>query len=290
MPVKKSSIRSYCKKCFHTTSTIDYSRQYIFVEPSASSETKNDRATLLWVHGGGASRNLFKPHAEDLAKRGYRSILIDLPGHGTLVDTKLTLDACVATVRSILDKECTGASQKTIYVGGSLGAYIGFHVLEKLNSRFTGAVMIDCGQNVGPDCSLKARLGIWFLRKLSSNMSNKAMMGAMIGAVQKSKADYHLSECSFGSGYFFQQGGAQCDCMHSVAPAEAIPNFDFPVLFFNGSEDYRDCEDKWLSLCKHQEQSSLKVYEGGDHFFCHDSRFVHDMLDRIDEFIQSLLR
>ena len=231
---------------------------------------------------------MFHPHAKQLSKQGYRSILIDLPGHGTLVDAKLTLDGCVDTVQSILHKECT-SSQKIIYIGGSLGAYIGFYILEKLNAQFAAAVLIDCGQNVGPDCSLKARLGIWFLRKLSNKLSNKALMAAMIGTVKKSRADYHLVETTFGAGYFFQQGGAQCDCMHTVAPAKTIPNLNFPILFFNGSEDYRDSEDVWLSLCKHKELSSLKVYEGGDHFFCHDSRFVHDMLERIDRFTQTVL-
>ena len=86
---------------------------------------------------------------------------------------------------------------------------------------------------------------------------------------------------------FFQQGAAQCDCLHSVAPADLIPALDIPILYFNGSEDHRDCENKWLDLCK-DERSELKVYESGDHFFCHDSRFVDDMLDRMDRFIQAV--
>lgn len=287
IPITKSSIKCYCKSCYRSVSTLDYSRTYDVIEPAADEADKNTNTTLLWLHGGGGCRNMFIPHAKYLSKQGYRSILIDLPGHGTLVDTKLTLDECVATVQSVLQKECK-SSQKIIYIGGSLGAYIGFYILGKLNAQFSGAVLIDCGQNVGPDCSLKARLGIWFLRKLSTNMSNKALMAAMMGEVKKSKADYHLVETAFGAGYFFQQGGALCDCMHTVAPADIIPSLDFPILFFNGSEDYRDSEDKWLDLCKHKELSSLKVYKGGDHFFCHDSRYVHDMLDRVDRFIQAV--
>ena len=113
-------------------------------------------------------------------------------------------------------------------------------------------------------------------------------MKAMMGTVKKSNADYHLVECCYAAGMFFQQGPAQCDCMHSVAPADIIQTLDFPILFFNGSEDYRDSEDQWLALCKDSERSSLKVYEGGDHFFCHDSRFVDDMFFRIEKFIQEV--
>ena len=178
-----------------------------------------------------------------VSKERIRSILIDLPGHGTLVDKPLTLDSCVKTVKDVLDKECTDSS-KIVYIGASLGAYIGFHILSKLQHKFTSSILLDCGQNVGPDCSFKARFGLWFLRKLSSSMSNKTLTSAMMNQSTKT-ADYHIHECSFGSGMFFQQGAAQCDCLHSVAPADLIPSLNIPILYFDGSEDHRDSENKW---------------------------------------------
>ncbi|EED92855.1 predicted protein [Thalassiosira pseudonana CCMP1335] len=231
-PPKKESILSYCKQCFQEVSLLDYSKTYDIVEPSNEDGANND-ITLLWVHGGGSSRLMFRPHARLLAKQGYRSILMDLPGHGTLVDnTALTLDECVKTVQSVLQNEGCDAT-KTIYIGGSLGAYIGFHILKELNGKFAGAILMDCGQNVGPDCSLKARIGIVVLRKMSGSMSNKALMGAMMGAVNKSKADFHLVESCYSGGMFFQQGPNQCDCMHQVAPASIIPSLDLPIFGFH---------------------------------------------------------
>ena len=291
LPIKKSSIKSYCRACFKDVSVLDYGKSYdVIIDPIGSANNPDrSKVTLLWAHGGGGSRAMFRPHAAALAKNGYRSILMDLPGHGTLVDsTSLTLDSCVEAVKLILDRECSSNQcSHVIYIGGSLGAYVGFHVFSQFGSRFSGAIQLDCGQNVGPDCSLKARVGLWVLRQLSGRMNNKALMSAMMGTVKKSNADYHLVECSFAAGMFFQQGPAQCDCLHTVAPAEIIPSLSFPILFFNGTEDYRDSEDKWLALCRDKERSSLKVYDGGDHFFCHDSRFVEDMLRRMDEFIQA---
>lgn len=173
-PLKKSDILSYCKACYQEVSVLDYTKTYDIIEPSTD-DTKNSNTTLLWVHGGGASRALFRPHAKELARKGYRSILIDLPGHGTLADTPLTLDSCVETVRDVLDKESIDSS-KVVYIGASLGAYIGFHILSKLQDKFTSSILLDCGQNVGPDCSYKARFGLWFLRKISSSMNNKSLM------------------------------------------------------------------------------------------------------------------
>jgi pimeloyl-ACP methyl ester carboxylesterase len=217
--------------------------------------------------------------------------LLDLPGHGTLSDTTLTLDACVDTVQGVL-KDCniepTDLSNKTIYFGGSLGAYTGFYVLSKLHDLFSGAILLDCGQNVGPDASLKAKAGLWFLNFLTKQMSNKGLMGAMLSVAAKSPAQWKLVESTFGAGMWFQQGQAQVECLKTVAPAEYIPLYKFPIMFVNGSDDHRDSEDRWLSLCQNQELSSLHVYDGGDHFFSHDDRFVEDLLRRIDAFATTI--
>lgn len=52
----------------------------------------------------------------------------------------------------------------------------------------------------------------------------------------------------------------------------------FPILFLNGSEDNRDSEDRWLEACTRKKESKLIVYDGGDHFFARDSRFVVEVI------------
>lgn len=275
-----NTIFKYSKSCFQQTSVLDFSKTYDVCKPCTD---KDNGINFIMVPAAGSSRNLFLPHARELSKLGYRSILVDLPGHGSLMETPLTLDNCVETIQNILKSENCNPS-KTIYVGASLGAYVGFYILDKLGSSFAAAILMDCGQNVGPDCSFKAATGLWLMRKLGGQMSNETLIKSMVGIANKSGADYHLVEAIYGSGMYFQQAPKLFECMHSIAPADHIPNFKFPVLYFNGSKDYRDSEDKWLALCRDQERSSLKVYEGGDHFFLHDRRFVPDMLKRMDTF------
>lgn len=278
--------RSYCKKCYEEVSTLDWTKTYDVVD--ASVKSSEAVVTLVMVHGGGGSRQMFRPHAETLSSEyGYKCVLLDLPGHGTLVDVPLTLDSCVDTVRKV-HTECSLDPSRTIYVGASLGAYVGFYVLSKLVDKFAGAVLLDCGQNVGPDASIKAWAGLIVLRLVAQSMSNKALIDAMAGVALKSPANYKLIESTVGAGMFFQQGAAQVDCLRTVEPAACIPLLNFPILFFNGSEDYRDSENRWLSLCTNQTLSKLHVYDGGDHFFTHDSRFVSDMLSRIDAFVKSI--
>ncbi|CAJ1958184.1 unnamed protein product [Cylindrotheca closterium] len=283
---KNNTVYSYTKECFEEVSTLDFSRTYDIVEPSTSTSSSKT-ATFVMVHGGGASRQMFQAHAKILAEKGHRSILVDLPGHGTLTEAKLTLESCAETVKSVLDENQESlklTKANTIYVGASFGAYTGFYTMDKLKDRFCGAILMDCGQNVGPDCSFKASAGLWFLKMISKNMSNASLMGTFKDVTAKSPADWKLIESTFGAGMFFDSAVDQVEVLHSVKPADHIPNLDFPILFMNGSEDYRDSEKLWLSLCKVQEGSSLKVFEGGDHFFTHDSRFVSEMMDMMDTF------
>lgn len=300
---KNSKIESFCKQCFHKTSLIDYERTYDIITPTntssppsdtstsnANANKNNDIITFVIVHGGGGSRHMFRAQAETLANQyGYRSILIDLPGHGSLVDVQLTLDSCLKTITNVYEENQLNP-KKTIYIGLSFGAYVGFYIMSKLSNHFIGAILLDCGQNVGPDASFKANAGIFVLRCVCQYMSNQQIMNSMVGLALKSPANYKLIETVFGCGMFFQQQGvAIVNCMHTVTPASYISQYKFPILFMNGSEDHRDSENIWLNLCTDQNKSNLIVYDGGDHFFTHDTRFVTDILLKIDTFVKSII-
>ena len=307
-------IKTFCKGCFYQCSTVDFSRTYDVLQPSSSPPSD---IVFVFVHGGAGSRAMFRKHADILVDKYHHTcLLLDLPGHGSLVDTPLTLDSCVDVVSKLMtyhDEDETHSdlqqlwkekNKTVIYVGGSLGAYVGFYILNKIISvssssssstnhrnqihhTFHGAILLDCGQNVGPGASIQAQLGLILLNYIGTHKSNVQLMSLMQGIIsKKSKADFYLQETSFGSGMFFQQASAQVSCLKQVEPAILIPTLPIPILYMNGSEDYRDSEKKWLQLCQDQEGSSLKVYEKGDHFFTHDRRFVNDMIERWNNFAQ----
>lgn len=286
--LSRAKAKKLCTGCFRKHSTLDFEHTYTKI--SGDSDT-----TFVFVHGGGACRELFRGHAEELKQRyGHGSILLDLPGHGSLVETILTLESCCSTVSCVL-KECgliddrsnSKSENKIIYIGGSLGAYVGFYILDNMKDIFDGAILIDCGQNVGPGASLKARMGLVFLDWLGSSYSNASIMNMMLGVLKKSKADYKLVETCYGAGTFFDQTHQQVECLRTVSPASHIPKLKFPILFMNGGDDYRDSEGGWLDLCVN-DNTELKVYDGGDHFFTHDRRFLGDILERMDAFAKKL--
>jgi pimeloyl-ACP methyl ester carboxylesterase len=281
-----STIQCFCSPCFRELSVLDYTKTYDLLQPTEGVQVGG--CVFVFVHGGGGCRKMFSKHAEILMKKyNHTCILLDLPGHGTLVDTPLTPDSAAETIQNVMEtSKDTIQGKSIIYVGGSLGAYIGFYILQKLSSLqlFDGAILLDCGQNVGPHASLKAKLGLSMMRFVGSNFSNATMMSMMQNVVSKSTADFYLNETSLAAGMFFQQSNKQVECLKLVEPEFLIPLITVPILYMNGSKDYRDSEQKWLSLCARQDLSSLKVYDDGDHFFTHDTRFVDDMIERWHNF------
>jgi pimeloyl-ACP methyl ester carboxylesterase len=291
-------VPSFCKACFQEKSALDFSQTYDRINATPSNETTSSSTIFVFVHGGSSSRAMFHGHATELNERfGYGSILLDLPGHGTLadIDTPLTLESCAKTLELVLTA-CNITAQskeKIIYVGGSLGAYVGFYLLalDRFKNIFNGAVLMDCGQNVGPGSSFQAKAGLMLLSWMGKEFSNASLMSMFLDVTKKSTADYKLVETVFGAGMFFDQAQAQVQCLRLVAPAQYIPKISFPILFMNGSKDYHDSQDKWLDISMKNETtvpSELKVYEDGDHFFMHDSRFVNDVLESIHEFAKKL--
>jgi pimeloyl-ACP methyl ester carboxylesterase len=277
-------LKKYCKSCFQNKSTLNFDRTYDVLEGTSGT-------IFVFVHGGSGCRAMFQAHAAELQQRfGHGSILLDLPGHGSLVETPLSLSSCAETLGDIL-KECgiteKKPDRKVIYVGGSLGAYVGFYLLQHFQEVLDGAILMDCGQNVGPGASFKAKLGLVVLKWMGSTFSNATLLKMMSDVCLKSDADYHVIETVFGAGMFFDRAGEQVECLRDVAPAEYIPNLNLPIVFMNGSKDYRDSEQRWLELCTNKE-SHLKVYQGGDHFFIHDSRFVDDILNRCNDLANNI--
>lgn len=296
--LKKARIQSFCKACFQRLSILDFETIYDVIEPSVETSGRSG-VTFVFVHGGGGSRAMFRPHARELTARyGHRCILVDLPGHGSSHDVELSLDTCWQELKNVMeenkiineeDGKRTNPEEKVVYVGGSLGAYIGFYLLEEFKGTFNSAVLMDCGQNVGPGRSLKATIGLHLMSYAASHYSNKKLAKLMLDVTKKSPADQWVIESTFAAGWFFDQGKEQVSILRTIAPAKHIPELDIPICFMNGGLDHRDSEQLWLNLCDTPDEvnSTLKVYSGGDHFFMHDSRFVHDVLKDMHSFAVS---
>lgn len=83
------------------------------------------------------------------------------------------------------------------------------------------------------------------------------------------------------TGMFFDQGKNQVRILKATNPKKSLENYKGKVLFINGQLDHRDSEKIWAESC----DGKLIVYEGADHFFSHDKRFLDKFMADVTEFI-----
>ena len=288
-----------CLACFRASSPLDFS----VVAPDVLGPA--GAPAVVFVHGGGGCRTMFRATAAALAARcAVRVVLLDLPGHGARMDEPLSMASAVASVcaqaaefapaaaaRGVqptpgastlaATAAATAAAQgvKPVYVGGSLGGYLGMEVLGAAPDVFAGAVIAMAGQDVGPGRGCAASIGMTAMGLAMSWLAPATLLNAMRSEV---KRNGHIPAAALADtlrpGFFFQQARAQLDVMRASDPRAALPRFAGPVLFVNGSKDHRDSETVWRDAAP---RGRLAVYAGADHFLSHDDRYAARFVDDI---------
>jgi len=273
--------RTLCRACFQALSPLDFARAAPDVLAPAGAAGAG-APSLVFLHGGGGCRTMFRGVAAALvARAAVRAVLVDLPGHGARMDEPLSMASAVASVRAQAAEFAppTARGAKPVYVGGSLGGYIGMEVLGAAPDAFAGAVIAMAGQDVGPGRGCAASVGMAAMGLALTWLAPATLLNAMRGAARRNG---HIPAAALADtlrpGFFFQQARAQLDVMRASDPRAALPRYGGPVLFVNGSRDHRDSETIWRDAAP---RGRLHVYEGADHFLSHDDRYAARFVDDI---------
>jgi pimeloyl-ACP methyl ester carboxylesterase len=217
---------------------------------------------------------MFEAHARQLSEEnGFRCVLIDLPGHGSRMDETLTMDSAIDTIlRDTNSHTAAFKGMKPVAVGGSLGGYLLMEFVGKYPDVFDACIVAMCGQNVGVGRGWAASMGLYILEYLMRSISSSTALKLMVDEACKNKyIDKEMLIPILRTGMFFKENPSQINILKATNPAESLPKYDGFILFVNGSEDHRDSENVWLRTAK---AARLIDYQGGDHFFTHDRRFM----------------
>ncbi|KAJ3260863.1 hypothetical protein HK103_007426 [Boothiomyces macroporosus] len=237
-----------------------------------------------WDLTRGGNRKMFVEHARQLTE--YHCVLIDLPGHGSRMDEALGLESAIKVIiDTVKDHTNIFNGIKPVYVGGSLGGYIGMELLGRHPDLFSAAVIGMAGQNVGVGRGWKAGLGMMAFKLFIPLLPNIFMLKGLIAQANKNEniSNDMVNEIALYTGMYFHSGLEQVEILSNTNPLKQLPNFKGRVLFINGSLDHRDSEQLWLKACPN---GRLIVYDGADHFFSHDKRFLSRFVQDIRDFLQ----
>lgn len=189
----------------------------------------------MLLHGIRTSATMWRAQVEALDRAGFTSRAVDLPGHGTRLGERFTLDGALDAIDDAVD----GLAGPVVLCGLSLGGYLGLHwAAERGAGRLDGLLAAACG-TTPRGAALAGYKGIAeVIARLPDQGSwlNQFMIDRFIPA---------------GSRDDVTRGGVALDvmadglgAMAAVRPLESIARIRVPLLFVNGRFDHFRMEER----------------------------------------------
>lgn len=102
-------------------------------------------SAVILVHGLRTSATMWRQQVEDLTSRGIQVLAVDLPGHGTRLGERFTLEAAVAAIDDAVAEATAETGRPPYLVGFSLGGYLAIEWAAQNPGRITGLLAASCG-------------------------------------------------------------------------------------------------------------------------------------------------
>lgn len=102
-----------------------------------------DAPAVILVHGSVVNRSCWQPQIDPLAKK-YRVILLDLPGHGALLEEPFHFERAVAILDQAVEKLANGPA---VLVGLSLGGHVATLYASRCPEKVSGLVISGASMN-----------------------------------------------------------------------------------------------------------------------------------------------
>jgi pimeloyl-ACP methyl ester carboxylesterase len=207
------------------------------------------------VHGLRTSATMWRAQAEALRELGHEAIVPDLPGHGTRMDERFTLERSVATIGDAVAR----ARHPVYLVGFSLGGYLSLHWagLEPAPvalDRVTGVLAASCGTT-----PYRAVLDAWRLAARVIHSFPDRGRGLNDFAVRAAVRDPQLADDVLRGGVALEVMDDALRELRPLRPIASLRRIDLPVTLVNGSLDhFRLQERRYLKAARHGELVHLK--------------------------------
>ncbi len=199
---------------------------------------------IVFVHGTRLTRGAWAMQMAALSDE-FRTIAVDLPGHGVLADVPFTLRGAADRLAEIIDREAGG---RAVVVGLSLGGFVAMDLAARSPERVRGLVI--AGATVEP--TGLGRVAILVLA-LGLVMFDRRMLTAVNSWFFRVRFGPAIAEPIIAGG-FFGRGGAAA--LRSIVGERFVPRlaaYPGQTLILEGSLDLplRLMERTFLRTARH---------------------------------------
>ncbi len=240
-------------------------------------EVASPRSVVL-VHGLRTSATMWRAQVEVLRERGDEVIAVDLPGHGTRMSERFTLERATATIGDAV----ASAQHPVLLTGFSLGGYLSLHWAGAQQppaelSKVTGILAASCGTT-----PYRVVLDAWraAARVIHAFPDRGRAMNDF--AVRAAVRDPQLADDVLRGGVALEVMDDALRELRPLRPIASLKRIDLPVTLVNGSLDHFRLEERrYLAAARHGE---LVHVRGATHMvsLTRSAQFTEVLLRSID--------
>lgn len=196
---------------------------------------------VVLVHGLRTSRTMWRFQEGALRGYGYRTLAIDMPGHGRRRGERFTLDGAVEAVADGVQE----VGGRAAVVGLSLGGYIGIAHAARHPEQVAGLVAASC-------CTRPLRLLVDGWAMLARGIAGLPDAGAGLNqwSVDRVLSTQAAQDVAAG-GFALDVMDDVLRAMRSADPVGDLRRIEAPVWLVNGRYDhFRGEERRFLAACR----------------------------------------
>lgn len=188
-----------------------------------------DAPAIVFIHGTRMTRSYWTPQIEALSAE-FRTIAVDLPGHGVRSHETFTLDGAVAGIAAVIEEQVAGGA---IVVGLSLGGYVAMALAADRPELVRGVVV--SGATIEPAGRLRrAVLGL----AIAFDLGRIHWVDPISARYYRVRYPPAIAEPVIAGGFWSAGGAIALRALAGERFKPRLAAYPGPVLLINGSQDF----------------------------------------------------
>lgn len=221
---------------------------------------------VVFVHGFGADSTVWHDFKSEIAKGGYQVITPDLPGFG---ESELIENASIETMAEVVHELLVQLNlDKIVFIGHSMGGYIGLAFAEKYGEMLLGLGMFHSHPYADTEEKKEGRLrSINVVQEKGTALFVKQLIPGFFAPKFVKSSSFQVDKLVHRASNYSSEAIINALQAMRQRPdrSEVLKNFKQPVLFIIGKEDTAVPQDASMNQTTLPDTSSIVILEEVGH-------------------------
>lgn len=224
--------------------------------------TEGKGTPVLFVHGFGADSTIWDDFKREVVRSGYQVITMDLPGFGK---SEVLPEASIETMVDVINQLLLHLSiPKLVYIGHSMGGYVGLAFAKKHEDKLLGLGLFHSHPYADSEEKKEGRRrSIQMIQTKGNALYVKQLIPGFFAPKFVKSNSFLVDKLVHRAAAYPPEAmiSALEAMMNRADQSEVLKNFSQPVLFIIGKEDTAVPQDASMNQTTLPDASSIVILE-----------------------------